>query len=80
MNLKILKLFVIAAVFTFAACALLFSNNKMQAQSGKSSEKRDEVLEKVANYKVWKQVQKPAPTTEKDSTEPLTIANSSAGG
>ncbi len=64
MNLKVLKLSVIAAFLAFASCAFLFSSNKSQAQTNKNTEKRDEMLEKVADYKIWKQVQKPEKKTD----------------
>jgi len=54
-----IKLFAIAAFLGFAACAFLFSSSKIEAQSSENSKKRDEILEKVSAYKVWKQVQKP---------------------
>ncbi len=77
MNLKILKLSVTAAFLAFAGCAFLFSSGKSQAQqTGKTSERRDAVLEKVAGYKGWKQVQKP----EKKADEVVTISDSSPAG
>ena len=71
-----IKLFAAFAFFAFAACVFLFSNNASQAQTGKTGERRDEVLEKVAAYKVWKQVQKP----ENKSEEVVTISDSSPAG
>jgi hypothetical protein len=65
-----IKLFAIAAFLAFAACAFLFSSGKIEAQSSRNTEKRDEILEKVAAYKVWKQVQKPEKKPE--LTEPTT--------
>lgn len=67
MKLKTLKLFVVAFFATFAAGAFLFSSGHSQAQTGKSSEPRDEVLERVANYKNWKQVHKPEKTVDETS-------------
>ncbi len=69
-----IKLFAAAAFLALASGAFLFSNNPTQAQSDK--DKRDKVLEEVADYKVWKQVQKP----EKESDEVLTISDSSPAG
>ncbi len=69
-----IKLFAAFAFLALASCAFLFSNNLTQAQSNK--EKRDKILEEVADYKVWKQVQKP----EKKSDEPSIIFNSTAMG
>lgn len=71
-----LKLFAVAAFLAFASCAFLFSSNKSQAQTNENAKKRDEMLEKVADYKIWKQVQKP----EKKSDEVLTISNSAVSG
>jgi len=53
------KLFAVAAFLAFALCAFLFPNNKIEAQSSENTKKRDEILEKVGSYKLWKQVQKP---------------------
>ena len=76
-----IKLFVAFAFLAFAAGVFLFGNNETQAQSYKTGAKRDEVLEKVADYKVWKQVQKP----EKKSpdilkTDVVQIDNSTLAG
>lgn len=71
-----LKLFAVAAFLAFASCVFLFSSNKSQAQSNENANKRDEMLEKVADYKIWKQVQKP----EKKSDEVLTISDSAVSG
>ena len=71
-----LKLFAVAAFLAFASCVFLFSSNKSQAQSNENANNRDEMLEKVADYKIWKQVQKP----EKKSDEVLTISDSAVSG
>ena len=71
-----IKLFAVFAFLAVAAGIFLFSSGKSQAQTGKLDAKRDEVLEKVANYKIWKQVQKP----EKESGEVVTISDSSPAG
>ncbi len=71
-----LKLFAVAAFLAFAWCAFLFSGNNIAAQTNKNTEKRDEMLEKVADYKIWKQVQKP----DKKSDEVLTISDSAVSG
>jgi len=71
-----IKLFAVFAFLAVAAGVFLFSNNKSQAQTGKRDAKRDAILEKVANYKIWKQIQKP----EKEPGEVLTISDSSAAG
>ena len=81
MNLRNLKFFVIAAFLAFAACAFLFSSGKIEAQSKENSKKRDEILEKVAAYKVWKQVQKPETKLEDAAkTDVISIADSTAMG
>ena len=71
-----IKLFAITAFLAFASAAFLFSGGKSQAQSSENAKKRDEILEKVASYKLWRQVQKP----EKKADEVLTIDNSAAAG
>jgi hypothetical protein len=71
-----IKLFAIAAFLAFVSCAFLFSGGKSQAQSSENVTKRDEILEKVATYKLWQQVQKP----EKKADEVLTIDNSALAG
>ena len=78
-----IKLFIVAFFAAFAAGAFLFSGGQSQAQTGKSNERRDEVLERVANYKAWKQVQKPAVKTDSNTvreTNLLEISNSTIGG
>jgi hypothetical protein len=71
-----IKLLAVFAFLAVAAVAFLFGNNETRAQSGKTGAKRDEVLEKVADYKTWKQVQKP----EKEPGEVVTISDSSPAG
>lgn len=75
MKLKI-KLFIVFAFLAFAACAFLFSNNRSQAQTGKTDKDRDEILQKVAGYKSWKQVVKP----ESEPDKPSIVLNSTAMG
>lgn len=76
-----LKLFAIAAFLAFASCAFLFSSKKIEAQTSENTKKRDEMLEKVANYKGWKQVQKPEKKSEDVlKTDVMTISNSSVAG
>ena len=58
-----IKFFASVAFLAVVAGVLLFSNDKSRAQSGKSSAKRAEVLEKIADYKGWKQVRKPETQT-----------------
>jgi len=55
-----IKLFAVAAFLAFAAAAFLFPNLRVEAQSSENAKKREEILEQVAGYKTWKQVQKPA--------------------
>ena len=68
-----IKLFAVAAFLAVAACAFLFSNNRSLAQSEKN---RDDILQKVAGYKTWKQIVKP----EKKIDEPSIILNSTGMG
>ena len=76
-----IKLFAFAAFLAFASCTFLFSSGKTQAQSSKTDEKRDEILGKVAAYKLWQQVQKPEKKDEDAvKSEVLTIDNSAAMG
>ena len=81
MKLKTLKLFIIGAFAAFAAGAFLFSSGGSLAQTGKSGERRDAVLERVANYKNWKQVQKPEKKPD-DAAEkkPIEVLASTVGG
>jgi hypothetical protein len=76
-----IKLFAAFAFLSFAAGVFLLADNKSSAQTNKTSEKRDEVLEKVAGYKVWKQVQKPANDLENlTKKDVLIISDSSVAG
>ena len=76
-----IKLFAIAAFLAFAACAFLFPNNKIEAQSSESVKKRDAILEKVAAYKLWKQVQKPEKKSEEAAqTGVISISDSTVMG
>jgi hypothetical protein len=71
-----IKFFAVAAFLAVAACAFLFSNNRSQAQTGKTAQNRDAILQTIAGYKAWKQVVKP----EKKTAEPEIIINSTAMG
>ena len=71
-----IKLFAVTAFLAFASGAFLFSNSKIAAQSNENAKKHGEILEKVALYKIWKQVQKP----EKKSENAVPILNSTAMG
>jgi len=77
-----IKLFVALAFLAFAACAFLFSNSKTQAQTSKNAKNRDEILEKVAGYKTWKQVVKPAKESNLDilKKDVFTISDSAVMG
>ncbi|HVE55761.1 MAG TPA: hypothetical protein VNB22_02970 [Pyrinomonadaceae bacterium] len=77
-----IKLFAVAAFLSFAVCAVLFPNNKIEAQSSENAKKRDEILEKVAAYKLWKQVQKPEKKSDSPDlkAEAVSIVNSTAMG
>jgi hypothetical protein len=76
------KLFAVAAFLAFVSCVFLFSSNKIAAQTSKVTNKRDEILEKVASYKIWKQVQKPEKKSDSVEVKPdvLTISESSLAG
>jgi hypothetical protein len=71
-----IKIFAVFAFLTFAGGAFLFSSSKSQAQSSKNDARRDEVLEKVADYKSWRQIRKP----EQKAVEPSIILNSTGMG
>lgn len=78
-----IKLFAAALFLAIVSCVFLCSNSETQAQSNKRDEKRDEILEKIAGYKGWKQVQKPLKESEPGilkSDEPTAIFNSTAMG
>ena len=77
-----IKLFAAFAFLAFVSCAFLFSSGKTQAQSSKTSEKRDVILKEVAGYKLWKQVQKPEKKVDDVTliTEPVTVYNSTIAG
>ena len=64
-----IKLFIVAMFLSFASCAFLLSNNKIEAQTSEKVQNRDEILEKVADYKGWKQIQKPEKKSE-DAAKP----------
>lgn len=75
------KLFAVAAFLAFALCAFLFPNNKIEAQSSEKTKKRNEILEKVGSYKLWKQVQKPDKRSEDGKiTEVISISDSTMAG
>jgi len=78
-----IKLFALVAFLAFASFAFLFSNSKIEAQSSENKQQRDEILEKVALYKLWQQVQKPEQKSDLSGilkTDILTIDNSAAMG
>jgi hypothetical protein len=76
-----LKLFAVAAFAIFTLCAFLLSSNKIAAQTSEKTQNRDEILQKVTDYKVWKQVQKPEKKVEDVAkTDVLTVVNSTAMG
>ena len=88
-----LKLFVIAVFAVFASSAFLFSSNYIKAQTNKNTARRDEMLERVTNYKTWKQVQKSEnpkaelsnilktdSSTNAPTIDILSISNSSVAG
>ena len=57
MNSKILKLSILAIFFSFAVFAFFLSGRNTVAKN-----KRTAILEKVREYKTWKQVTKPPRT------------------
>jgi hypothetical protein len=76
-----IKLFAIAVFLFLAACAFLFPGSKIEAQSSENAKKRDETLEKVAAYKLWKQVQKPeSKSLDLLKSDTISIADSTAMG
>ena len=88
-----LKLFIVAAFVAFASCVFLFPNSKIEAQTSEKVQNRDEILQKVADYKDWKQVQKPEnpkpelsdilktdASTSASTIDVLSISNSSPAG
>lgn len=78
-----IKLFAVAAFLAFASLAFLFSSSKIEAQSSENKQQRDEILEKVALYKIWQQVQKTEQKSDLSGilkTDVLTIDNSAAMG
>jgi hypothetical protein len=76
-----LKLFAVTAFAIFALCAFLFSSGKIEAQKSEKVQNRDEILQQVADYKVWKQVQKPEKKVEDVAkSDVLTVVNSTAMG
>lgn len=82
MNLKIFKLLIIGTFAVFAVGAFLFPNNKTEAQT------EENILTKVADYKTWKQVQKPEVKKETEvkietevvTTDVLSISDSTIAG
>lgn len=76
-----IKLFSLFAFLTFAGSAFLFSSNGTRAQSSENVKKRDDVLEKVAGYKNWKQVQKPEKKSDVSVvSDVLSISDSTLAG
>ncbi|MEP6903769.1 MAG: hypothetical protein ABJA66_18745, partial [Actinomycetota bacterium] len=81
-----LKLSAVAAFLAFASCVFLFPNNKIEAQTNENIKKRDEILEKVAFYKIWQQVIKKEDKSfagilkTSDKLDVLTISDSSVAG
>lgn len=79
MNLKFLKILTVGAFLAFAACAFFISGgDKIEAQSSKEAvRKKDLILEKVADYKNWAQVNQ---IDKETKTDVISIADSSALG
>lgn len=80
MKIKFLKFFIVGAFLGFAACAFFFSGDgKIQAQSKEAARRKAEILEKVADYKAWKQVNKNGDETTM-TTDVISVADSTAMG
>jgi hypothetical protein len=78
MNLKVLKFLMVGAFLAFAACAFFMSGgDKIEAQSKEAVRKKAEILEKVADYKKWEQINK---VDKENKTDVISIADSSALG
>ncbi len=75
-----IKLFAALAFMVSVACVFLFSDNKSRAQTGKTSERRDEVLERVAGYKGWKQVLKPEKPVDGTEIVAQPVLSTTMGG
>ncbi|HEX8250424.1 MAG TPA: hypothetical protein VF599_19775 [Pyrinomonadaceae bacterium] len=79
MKVKLLKFFIVGAFLAFTACAFFISGNgKIEAQSRETARKKAEILEKVADYKAWKQVVKPV--GQQASPEVISVSDSSSYG
>jgi hypothetical protein len=68
MNSKILKLSILAIFFSFAVFAFFFSGDSAGAQNAQRA-----ILEKVRNYKDWKQVVKPPVATPEQIFAPVVV-------
>lgn len=78
MKIKLLKFFTVGAFLAFAACAFFVSGgNKIEAGSKEAARKKAEILEKVADYKTWKEIVKPA---SQATPKPFTIDESAGYG
>jgi len=78
MKIKLLKFFVVVAFSAFAACVFFISDSdRIKAQDKEAAKKKVEILEKVAGYKAWKQVVKPA---DEKPAEVISISDSSGFG
>lgn len=78
MKIKLLKFFTVGAFMAFAACAFFVSGgNKIGAENMEAARKKAGILEKVADYKTWKQIVKPVVQTIPGT---FTIDNSSGFG
>lgn len=78
MKIKHLKFLIVGAFLAFAAGAFFVSGDyKIAAQSRAEAKKKVEILEKVADYKTWKQIVKPAP---EKTAETFPVDNSAGYG
>ena len=80
MNLKTLKMFVVASFATSAAAFFLLSSAGSRAQTSESAKKHREALEKVADYKTWKQVLKPEKPADAAENKAQPVFSASIGG
>ncbi|MBS1793104.1 MAG: hypothetical protein JSS81_04580 [Acidobacteria bacterium] len=70
------KLLAVALTVVLGGIGFLSTRDRTAAQTGETAVKRDELLNRIADYKNWRQVQKP----EKKTDEVLTIIDSAPAG
>jgi len=78
MKVKVLKFFIVGAFLAFAACAFFISDSgRTGAKSNEAAKKKAGILEKVADYKTWKQINK---TDKEAKSEVIAVTDFSAYG